>query len=204
MKSILTLFLLAFLSCKTAFVSDYSFPASLEAPSCYYEIKIDNDSFSELMPITSSSSESFMLDGKWVSIDHDDVVGYGVHNESYDAFTYLIEEGINQNTTRETCGHIHVTRIEHEKNNEFIQIFSLLTLFIPNIFGVPVRLIKAKNTFLFEVYNTDDVLIYRNKHTGSGSASMGFYYGFNNPDDKAEFEATHAAIQDFLTSFEKR
>jgi hypothetical protein len=201
MKILLTLSVITLLSCKTAFVSDYSFQRPLEGNDCYYAIELNEPSFFTLTPITNTYSHSVLVDDQWVSTDDEEVVGYGIRNESYNSFLYLMEEGLNQHRFVQTCGLIHVTRIQHEMNQDFHIGFSALTLFIPNIFGMPLKVSKVRNTYLFEVYNPEDHLIYRAKHSGEGKAKLGFYYGYINAEEKADYEATYRAIEDFVGYF---
>ncbi|MFZ1677689.1 MAG: hypothetical protein WAT91_10475, partial [Saprospiraceae bacterium] len=198
MKTILTLSMLALVACKTAFVSDYSFQDMIKKDECFYDIRLEEPSFFELTPITNSHSESTMVDDQWVSTNYEDVVGYGIRNDSYNSFLYLMEEAMNKHSTHESCGHINVTRIQHETNRDYRIVYSALTLFIPNILGLPLKVSKAKNTYLFEVYDANDHLIYRDKHTGEGKATVGFYYGFANVDEKADYDATYDAIEQFM------
>lgn len=168
---------------------------------CFYDIRLEEPSFFELQPITNSHSESVLVDDQWVSTSHDDVVGYGIRNDSYNSFRYLMEEALNKGGNQETCGHINVARIQHETNRDYRIVISALTLFIPNFLGMPLKVSKAKNTYLFEVYDVNDHLIYRDKHTGAGKASIGFYYGYANADEKADYDATYNAIKDFMSHF---
>ncbi len=201
MKKILTLSLFALASCKTAFVSDYSFQRQVQKDECFYDIRLEEPSFFELTPITNSHSESTLVDDQWVSTNYEDVVGYGIRNDSYNSFLYLMEEALNKNSSQESCGHINVTRIQHEMNRDYRIVYSALTLFIPNILGLPLKVSKAKNTYLFEVYDANGKLTYRDKHTGEGTASVGFYYGFANVDEKADYDATYKAIAQFMSHF---
>ncbi|HZV71311.1 MAG TPA: hypothetical protein VFG10_17270 [Saprospiraceae bacterium] len=202
MKTILTLCIIGFISCKTAFVSDYSFNPEIKKAECFYDISLEESSFYELTPITGTHSESVMVDDQWVSTDHEDVVGYGIRNDSYNSFLYLMEEALNKDSNQETCGNIKVTRLQHEMNRNYQLVLSTLTLFIPNVFGMPLRVSKAKNTYLFEVYDSKDQLVYRDKHSGEGKATVGFYYGYANVDEKADYDATYDAIEDFMSHFE--
>ncbi len=202
MKTIPTLAILFLISCKTAFVSDYSFHSREEVNDCFYRIELDEKSFYELSPIVHSHTESVMVDDQWVSTDVDHIAGYGVRNEAYNSFLYLMEEGLNPLNGREECGIIYVRRLQHEFSKNPWPSISLLTLFIPNIFGMPVKVSEAHNTYLFEVTNEENEIIYREKHTGSGKASLGLYYGYLNAEAKADYDATHQAIADFLNDFQ--
>lgn len=201
MKTILTISILALVACKTAYVSDYSFQKEVKVDECFYEIDLNEPSFFALTPITNTHSESVLVDDQWVSTNYEDVVGYGIRNESYNSFIYLMEEALNKNSSQESCGHIQVTRIQHDMNRDYRIIYSSLLLFIPNIVGLPLKVAKAKNTYLFEVYDHEGELIYRDKHTGEGRASVGFYYGYANVDDKADYDATYNAIEEFMKHF---
>jgi hypothetical protein len=73
--------------------------------------------------------------------------------------------------------------------------------FIPNILGLPVKSNEVESAFSFEVYDLDNQLIHRSIHSGTGKAKCGFYYGFANSDEVADFRATEAAIASFIADF---
>ena len=203
MKTILTLCILGFISCKTAFVSDYSFQRQVQPDHCYYSIRLNEPSFQVLIPITNTYAESVMEGDQWVSVENEEVVGYMARNESLDGFLYFMEEALNKHRGRGICGHIDVTRIHHQRNKDYRPGYSALTLFIPNILGMPLKLSKVSITYLFEVYDQDDHLLYRGNHSGKGRASLGFYYGYTNPEEKADYDATYYAVEDFMDHFNK-
>ncbi len=205
MKTTITLLAVIFLlnSCKTAFISDYSFQKKLQDNSCYYAIQPDEDSFSKLVPLTHTTNESVMINNAWVETEEEEFVGYGVGNEAYKSFVYYMEEALNQQGGKQSCGTIYVTRIHHQQNLDYRPGMAAFTLLIPNLLGMPLKVSKVTNSYLFEVYSQADELIYRNKHTGYGKSSLGLYYGFKNAEDKAEYEATYNAIAEFLEQFEE-
>jgi hypothetical protein len=203
MKTLLTLTIIALISCKTAYIADYSFQRPIINNDCYYAIKLNQPSFITTFPITNTSSQSVLVDDQWVTANEEEVVGYGVSNDAYTSLLYLMEKGLNQHRFTNTCGVIHITRIQHSVNRDLRPGFSALTLFIPNILGMPFKKSKVSNSYLFEVYDTEGQLIYRSAHTGSGKASEGLYYGYTNTDEKAEYDATYRAIKDFMEHFNK-
>ncbi len=188
-------------SCRTGFISDLDFQQSRPQLNCYYEIHPKPASFQYITPITASTSESVMVDGQWTTVDQTNIVGYGAKREEYTSFMYLMEKALNDPGSLTRCGYINVTRILHQQERDFTPVFSTLLLFVPNILGLPVKSNEVENAFSFEVYDLDNQLIHRSIHSGKGKAKCGFYYGFSNSDEVADFRATEEAIASFLADF---
>ena len=202
MKVCVLFFALVFISCKTAYISDYNYAHISGDRDCYYEIVLEENSFVQLTPMMESTSQSVMIDDQWTTVNEDEFIGYSLDREEYASFTYLLENGLNQSGTTNSCGSIFVNRIQHQENIDLTPTYSLLTLFIPNILGLPIFSKKVKNTYVFQVYDNDGQLLYRGTHSGEGKAKCGFYYGYINTAEKADFDATYVAIKDFMEDFQ--
>lgn len=202
MKWFVLFFAIALVSCKTAYVSDYTYHLSSAGRDCYYEIVLEENSFVQLTPMMASTSHSVMIDNQWTTVNDDEFVGYGLDRDEYASFTYLLENALNQSRVTNSCGRIFVNRIQHQAKQDYMLVLSAITLFIPNVLGMPVVSRKVKNTYLFQVYDTDGQLLYRGTHAGEGKAKCGFYYGYINADAKADYDATYAAIEEFMEDFQ--
>ena len=202
MKWFILLSVMALISCKTAYISDYSYPDSSNGRHCYYEISLEENSFVQLTPMMASTSNSVLIDDQWTTVNDDQFVGYALDRDEYASFIYLLEDALNQSKVTNSCGRIFVNRIQHQAKVDYTPIFSLVTLFIPNVLGMPVISRKVKNTYLFQVYDNEGQLLYRVTHAGEGKAKCGFYYGYINADAKADYDATYAAIAAFVKDFQ--
>lgn len=190
--------------CRVASIGSYTMT---ERPreNCFYEIQIAGSSFREMEPIVETGSELAWTGEEWITVDQPDVVvGYAVRNGALRSFQYFLEEGLNAGGSTSKCGTVRVTRLHYFSKKDYSPGMAVITLFIPNLFGVPVRSNKVDNSYLFEVYDVAGDLIYRNVHSGTGKAKMGLYYGWKNTPEKAEYEATYAAVEDFLKGFYSR
>lgn len=202
MKTFVPLFAMALVSCKTAYISDYSYPDISNERDCYYEIKLEENSFVQLSPMMASTSNSVLIDDQWTTVNDDQFVGYALDRDEYASFLYLLEDALNQSKVTNSCGTIFVNRIQHQAKVDYTPVFSLVTLFIPNVLGMPVVSRKVKNTYLFQVYDIGGQLLYRGTHAGEGKAKCGFYYGYINADAKADYDATYVAIASFVKDFQ--
>ncbi len=202
MKWFVLLSAMTLFSCKTAYISDYSYPDNSIGRDCYYEISLEENSFVQLTPMMASTSNSVLIDDQWTTVNDDEFVGYVLDRDEYASFTYLMENALNQSRVTNSCGKIFVNRIQHQAKQDFMLFYSAITLFIPNILGMPVVSRKVKNTYLFQVYDNDGQLLYRGTHAGEGKAKCGFYYGYINADAKADYDATYAAIEEFIKDFQ--
>jgi hypothetical protein len=202
MKTFVLLFAIVLVSCKTAYVSDYSYPLSSTGRDCFYDIVLEESSFVHLTPMMASTSNSVLIDDQWTIVNDDQFVGYALDREEYASFTYLLENALNESRVTNSCGRVFVNRIQHQAKQDYMLVLSAITLFIPNILGMPVVSRKVKNTYLFQVFDNEGQLLYRGTHAGEGTAKCGFYYGFINADQKADYEATYAAIAEFVKDFQ--
>ena len=202
MKTFVPLFAMALVSCKTAYISDYSYPDISNGRDCYYEIKLEENSFVQLSPMMASTSNSVLIDDQWTTVNDDQFVGYALDRDEYASFLYLLEDALNQSKVTNSCGTIFVNRIQHQAKVDYTPVFSLVTLFIPNVLRMPVVSRKVKNTYLFQVYDIGGQLLYRGTHAGEGKAKCGFYYGYINADAKADYDATYVAIASFVKDFQ--
>ncbi|MBP7240084.1 MAG: hypothetical protein KBA14_07645 [Saprospiraceae bacterium] len=201
MKTFVLLSAMALVSCKTAYISDYSYPDIPNGRDCYYEISLEENSFVQLTPMMASTSNSVLIDDQWTTVNDDEFVGYALDRDEYASFIYLLEDALNPSNVTNSCGRIYVNRIQHQAKVDYTPILSLVTLFIPNVLGMPVISRKVKNTYLFQVYDNDGQLLYRGTHAGEGKATCGFYYGYKNADEKADYDATYVAIAAFVKDF---
>lgn len=202
MKNLILLCALTLVSCKTAYISDYHYPTGSEGRDCYYDISLEENSFVQLTPMMASTSHSVLIDDQWTTVNDDEFVGYQLDRDEYASFTYLLENALHQGRAINTCGRIFVNRIQHQEKRDYTPFYSALTLFIPNILGLPILSREVKNTYLFQVFDAGGQLIYRGTHAGEGKAKCGFYYGYKNADEKADYDATYAAIHDFINDFQ--
>lgn len=202
MKTYVFLSAMALISCKTAYISDYTYPDISVGRDCYYEIVLEENSFVQVIPMMASNSQSVLIDDQWTTVSDDQFVGYGLDRDEYASFTYLLENALNESRVTNSCGRIYVNRIQHQAKQDYMLALSAITLFIPNVLGMPVVSRKVKNTYLFQVYDNNGQLLYRGTHAGEGKAKCGFYYGYINADAKADYDATYAAIEGFIEDFQ--
>jgi len=202
MKTYVFLSAMALISCKTAYISDYTYPDISVGRDCYYEIVLEENSFVQVIPMMASNTQSVLIDDQWTTVSDDQFVGYGLDRDEYASFTYLLENALNESRVTNSCGRVYVNRIQHQAKHDYMLALSAITLFIPNVLGMPVVSRKVKNTYLFQVYDNNGQLLYRGTHAGEGKAKCGFYYGYINADAKADYDATYAAIEGFIEDFQ--
>jgi len=202
MKTYVFLSAMALISCKTAYISDYTYPDISVGRDCYYEIVLEENSFVQVIPMMASNTQSVLIDDQWTTVSDDQFVGYGLDRDEYASFTYLLENALNESRVTNSCGRVYVNRIQHQAKHDYMLALSAITLFIPNVLGMPVVSRKVKNTYLFQVYDNNGQLLYRGTHAGEGKAKCGFYYGYINADAKADYDATYAAITGFIEDFQ--
>ena len=189
-------------SCKFAYVSDYEFDQAALQKDCFFEVKPDPATFNNLLPIYETEESQASIDGELVTTETTYVAGYGINSSALNSFAFLLEKAMHESNSVRTCGIIKVTRLQHQVKRDWKPRFSIITMGMFNLLGMPLHSTEVRNTYLFEVFNHDDVLVHRSRHAGKGKAAKGFYYGYRNVVQKADFDAAHEAIGKFMLSFQ--
>ncbi len=142
-----------------------------------------------------------------VKVDYDLTLEYIPEKRIYDILKVYASEVKNNiiDTTSQPYGSIQLDLISfNEKRNIFLTFFSLWTLCVPSLIGIPISSIKTELEIQITICDINKNVIKKYKGAGTGLSYIAMYWGYGEDAwRKSAIEAFKDAMKDIRTQIIK-